>query len=158
MEKIISLDTAAVLVDVSKRTLWRWINDGKIVRKGTDKRGRAMLEIDNIIPIICIEVLSEDYELLTGADNNDPEAQNDLAILFLEKKRPDIALYWLTCAANNEHADAMHYLSELYRKGHGVNKCENTAMMWLAKAATKNHVIAKQQLSAWIQKSDKNNS
>lgn len=150
MEKNISLDTAAIVTDVSKRTLWRWINDERLIRQKNDKRGRAMLKIDDIAPMFCIKIPSEDYLLLTGSDNDNANAQNDLALLFLEQNRPDIAQHWLHSAANNQHSDAMHYLSELYLKGYGVNKCESTALMWLAKAATQSHYIAGKQLLAWV--------
>lgn len=150
MNKNISLDTAAVLTDVNKRTLWRWINDKKLIRQENDKRGRAMLKINDIAPMFCIQIPSEDYILLTDSDNDDANAQSDLALLFLEQKRPDIAQHWLHSAANNQHSDAMHYLSELYLKGYGVSKCEGTALMWLAKAATQNHYIASKQLLAWV--------
>lgn len=151
MEKAISLDTAAIVTDVSKRTLWRWINDKKIMRQENDKRGRAMLKINDIAPMFCVQILPEDYVLLADSDNEKANAQNDLAILFLEQNRPDIAQYWLHSAAENQHPDAMQYLSELYLKGIGVKKCKNTALMWLAKAASKKNTISEKQLSSWMQ-------
>lgn len=81
------------------------------------------------------------------ADRGDSGAQNDLALLFLEQERPDIALQWFLLAAQQQHTDAMHYLSELYQHGKGVGKCESTAMLWRAQAAAQGHVIARVQMA-----------
>ncbi len=51
--------------------------------------------------------------------------------------------------------DAIHNLAQLYIKGIGVPKDENTALMWLAKAAAHGHVIAKQQMAALMQRAVK---
>lgn len=49
----------------------------------------------------------------------------------------------------------MHNLANLYLKGIGVEKNENTALMWLAKAAAHGHVIAEQQMNALMQRAVK---
>ena len=51
--------------------------------------------------------------------------------------------------------DAMHNLAKLYFQGCGVEKDENTALMWLAKAAAYGHVIAEQQMLALRQRAVK---
>ena len=51
--------------------------------------------------------------------------------------------------------DAMHNLAKLYLQGIGVVKDENTALMWLAKAAAHGHVIAGQQMLALRQRAVK---
>ena len=86
--------------------------------------------------------------LLVAADRGNSEAQNDLALLCLEQQRPDIALYWFKLAAHQGYADAMHYLSELYQRGEGVERCESTAMLWRAKAVEAGHAIARAQMEA----------
>lgn len=68
-------------------------------------------------------------------------------MLFLEHERADIAAQWFLLAAQQQHADAMHYLSELYQQGLGVERCENTAMLWRAKAASQKHLIADAQMA-----------
>lgn len=85
--------------------------------------------------------------MLIEADKGDSAAQNDVALLLLEQNRPDIALQWFLLAAQQQHADAMHYLSELYQQGLGVERCENTAMLWRAKAASQKHLIADAQMA-----------
>ena len=49
----------------------------------------------------------------------------------------------------------MHNLAKLYLQGCGVEKDENTALMWLAKAAAYGHVIAEQQMLALRQRAVK---
>lgn len=71
-----------------------------------------------------------------------------MALVFLEQDRADIALCWFKLAAQQGHVDAMHYLSELYQQGNGVERCESTAMLWRAKAAGQGHVIARAQMAA----------
>ncbi len=111
-------------------------------------RGRAMLTLEDLIPLLCVPVDPEDYELLIQADTGDADAQNDLAQLFLDADRPDIALHWLQLAVEQEHPDAMHNLATLHIKGVGVPKDETMGLMWLAKAATCGHAIAAQQVAA----------
>ncbi|WP_090275890.1 SEL1-like repeat protein [Halopseudomonas litoralis] len=86
--------------------------------------------------------------LLLAADSGDSEAQCDLALVFLEQDRADLAAYWFNLAAQQEHADAMHYLSGLYQQGNGVERCESTAMLWRVKAAGAGHAIAQAQMAA----------
>lgn len=155
--KAISLDSAIVVTEISKRTLWRRLTDGQIARLENDERGRAMLAFEDLVPLLCVSVEPGDYELFMDADSGDVEAQNDLALLFLEADKPEIALYWLQSAVAGQQVsvDAMHNLANLYLKGIGVEKNENTALMWLAKAAAHGHVIAEQQMAALMQRAVK---
>lgn len=147
MNHAISLDTAALVTGVSKRTLWRRLDDGQITRQENDSRGRAMLTLLDLVPMLCVSVDPEDYELLVDADAGNANAQNDLAQLFLDANRPDIALHWLQLAVDQEHADAIHNLAMLYIKGIGLEKDKTKGLMWLAKAASLGHSIAKQQIA-----------
>ncbi len=106
-----------------------------------------MLTLTNLVPMLCVPIDSEDYELLADADAGNADAQNDLAQLFLDANRPDIALHWMRLAVDQEHADAMHNLATLYIKGIGLEKDETKGLMWLAKAASHGHLIAKQQVA-----------
>ena len=98
--------------------------------------------------MLCVPVDPEDHALLIQADAGDAAAQNDLAQLFLDRDRADIALHWLELAVEQDHADAMHNLAKLYIKGSGVAKDETKGLMWLARAAAYGHPIAQQQVSA----------
>jgi TPR repeat protein len=148
MSRAISLDAATVVTQLSKRTLWRRLSGGQITRQDNDNEGRAMLTFADIVPMLCVSVASEDYELIVEAAAGDAESQNDLAILFLDADKPEIGLHWLNMAANQGNPDAMHNLSKLYIKGAGIQKDESTGLMWLAKAASLGHVIASQQITA----------
>lgn len=152
----ISLDSAIVVTEISKRTLWRRLTDGQIGRLENDARGRAMLDFDDLVPLLCIPVAPEDYELFITADAGEADAQNDLAQLFLNAGKPEIALYWLQSAVTAQQSavsvDAMHNLAKLYFQGIGVPQDENTGLMWLAKAASHGHVIAEQQMTALMQR------
>lgn len=147
MNHAISLDTATLVTSVSKRTLWRRLDDGQITRQENDSRGRAMLTLTDLVPMLCVPIDSEDYELLADADAGNADAQNDLAQLFLDANRPDIALHWIQLAVDQEHADAIHNLAMLHIKGIGLEKDETKGLMFLAKAASLGHFIAKQQIA-----------
>lgn len=147
MNLAISLDTAALITDVSKRTLWRRLDDGQISRQENDSRGRAMLTLADLVPMLCVPIEPEDYELLAYADAGNADAQNDLAQLFLDANRSDIATHWIQLAVDQEHPDAIHNLAMLYIKGIGVGRDRTKGLMWLAKAATLGHPIAKQQIA-----------
>lgn len=154
--KAISLDTAMVVTGISKRTLWRRLTDGVIARMANDARGRAMLAVEDLLPLLRVPIEPEGCELLIRADRGDVHAQNDLALLFLEADQPAIALHWLSVAAESGQpdvsADAMHNLALLYIEGSGVPRDENLGLMWLAKAAAHGHVIARKQMAALTQR------
>lgn len=148
MSHLISLDTAVVVTGVTKRTLWRWLGSGAIEHRGMDQRGRTMLAYADIKPKLCMSFAdAEDIELLVAADQGCRDAQNDLGILCLEQERADIALHWFNLAAEQGHADAMHFLSTMYQSGNGVERSDTTALLWRVKAAEAGHVIAKAQMA-----------
>lgn len=117
-EQAISLDTVVQLATVSRRTLWRRVQEGQVGRCGTDERGRALLALKDVTALLAIRLEEEgDAELLMAADQGDGEAQNELGILCLEQEAPMLALHWLNLAAEQDHADAMHHLGRLYAVG-----------------------------------------
>lgn len=145
---LISVDTAVVVTGVTKRTLWRWLGSGVIEHRGMDQRGRTMLAYADIKPKLCLSFAEdEDIELLVEADQGCRDAQNDLGILCLEQERADIALHWFNLAAEQGHADAMHFLSNMYQSGDGVERSDTTALLWRVKAAEAGHAIAIAQMA-----------
>lgn len=54
MNELVSLDTAAAVMGVSKRTLWRWLGSGALQRQGMDERGRVMIAFSDIAPRLCV--------------------------------------------------------------------------------------------------------
>ena len=148
MSHLISVDTAVVVTGVTKRTLWRWLGSGVIEHRGMDQRGKTMLAYADIKPKLCISFAEdENIELLVEADQGCRDAQNDLGILCLEQERADIALHWFNLAAEQGHADAMHFLSTMYQSGNGVERSDTTALLWRVKAAEAGHAIAKAQMA-----------
>lgn len=149
----ISVDTAATLMGISKRTLWRHLADGQYSPQPKNPQGRTVLLLTEVAPKFSIELFpgdgdpdTDDYALLALADLGDTNCQTDFAILLLEQDKPELAVYWFGLAANKEHADAMHHLSALYQKGLGVNQCDKTAMIWRSRAAAAGHKIARAQM------------
>jgi TPR repeat protein len=107
-----------------------------------------MLTFEDLVPMLCILVAPQDHDLIIEAAAGDAEAQNDLALLFLDADKPDIGLHWLALAADQGHSDAMHNLSKFYIQGSGTPKNDSLGLMWLGKAAALGHVIAAEQVTA----------
>lgn len=148
MSRAINLEAATSVTQLSKRTLWRRLSEGKITRQANDNEGRTMLTFEDLVPMLCLSVTPEDQSLIIEAAAGDAEAQTDLALLFLEEDKPDIGLHWLALAAEQGHPDAMHHLSKLYIQGRGTPKNDNLGLMWLSKAAALGHMIAGEQVTA----------
>lgn len=99
-QQAISLDTAVELATVSRRTLWRRVQEGKLARAGADERGRALLVLEDVQPLLRVRLNDEaDAQVLLAADRGDSKAQNELAILCLEQQLPGPALHWFAEAA-----------------------------------------------------------
>lgn len=155
-QQAISLDTAVELATVSRRTLWRRVQEGKLARAGADERGRALLVLRDVQPFLSIQLTNAaDEKVLLAADQGDSNAQNELGILCLEQQLPTPALHWFEQAAEQGNADAMHHLGRLYLQGFEssgggcVPQDRSLAFVWLSKAALYGHLIAQEQLSVW---------
>ncbi|MHB8666662.1 MAG: hypothetical protein ACYC7B_03975 [Burkholderiales bacterium] len=142
---MISIATAMTLTGLSERTFWRRISDGTFEGKSA-KGNKTRVDLATIEPYICIPIKHEDSYLIGSADAGNPEAQTDLALIFLENDRPRGAFYWLELAAQRDFADAMHLLGRCYIDGNGVQKDTNLGIMWIAKAASRGHVLAAAQM------------
>lgn len=142
----ISIDTAAVVTERSKRTWYRRIEEGVVTR--LDAGSRTMIPISEVARHIGIRMSREDLETLAAADAGSAEAQDDMGQLFLAAGKRAVAIYWLEMAAEQNHPDAMQCLGRCYLAGEGVIKDENLAIMWIAKAAAHGHVIAQAQIQS----------
>lgn len=149
----ISLDAAIAITDKSRRTWWRRIAEGAVSRVADDERGRAMLSWSEVAPHVCIPMTSEDLAFVLRADSSDADAQNDIGQLFSTAGKHEAALYWLQLAAQQENPDAMQWLGSCYVSGKGVPKDDYLAVMWIAKAASYGHVIAKAQMDTLLPRS-----
>ena len=144
----ISLDAAIAITEKSRRTWWRRIAEGVVSRVADDERGRAMLPWSEVAPHVCIPMTAEDLAFVLRADAGDADAQNDIGQLFSTAGKHEAALYWLQQAAQQENSDAMQWLGSCYLCGKGVPKDDYLAVMWIAKAASHGHVIAKAQMAS----------
>jgi hypothetical protein len=88
MSRAINLDAAVWVTQLSKRTLWRRLSEGQITRQDNDDEGRTMLTFEDIVPMLCIPVAQQDYDLIVEASAGDAEAQNNVALLFLDALHP----------------------------------------------------------------------
>ena len=109
-----------------------------------------MLSWDDVLPHICIPMTPEDLAFVLRADAGDAEAQNDIGQLFSIAGKYEAALYWLQQAAQQGNPDAMQWLGRCHLSGEGVPKDDNLGIMWIAKAASHGHVIAKFQMNAML--------
>ena len=146
----ISIDASIIITEKSRRTWWRRISEGAVRRVADDRRGRAMLSWDEVLPHICIPMTPEDLAFVLRADAGDAEAQNDVGQLFSIAGKYEAALYWLQQAAQQGNPDAMQWLGRCYLSGEGVPKDDNLGIMWIAKAASYGHAIAKFQMNAML--------
>lgn len=129
----ISLPAAATLTEWSERTFWRRFREGAIKREIFN--GKAVVRFNAIAAHACIPLDDDAIALLASADAGDAVAQTDLALLFLENKRPKGALAWLALAAKQDYGNAMYLLGVSAISGVGGEKDENLGLMWLCKAA-----------------------
>lgn len=147
MKTSISIKTATMITDFSRRTLWRRVKDGLLARAAADERGRTMVELETLRDMLVLPITPEDLELLARADRGDGEAQCEIGLMFLEFEKPEPAVHWFTLAAKQGHADAMHYLGRLYLSDGGGGKDQELGRYWLTQAAEHGHVIAREQLA-----------
>lgn len=144
----ISMDAALAITDLSKRTLWRRLAAGKLTKLESDARGRTMVRVADVAPLIGIPMDAEALAVLVKADAGDAEAQDDIGHFFLAAGRQAAARHWLERAAHQENPNAMQCLGRCYLDGNIVARDENLAIMWIAKAAAHGHVIARAQMQA----------
>ena len=169
----ISLNTAAILTGRSMRTWQRRIEEGLVPRLG-DGRG-ALVPFSAVRPALAVDLSDEDVQMLVRADQGDAAAQADVGALFAlaalqeTKARPAAppappappptrggggsimaAMHFLTQAAGQGEADAMHWLGMLHAAGLCEGDGQALALMWVAKAAAHGHVIAQRQLAGLL--------
>ena len=138
--EVISLAAAAIVTEWSERTFWRRFKDGVITRE--IRHGKAVVELRAIAAHACFPLDDDAVALLARADTGDACAQTELALLFLEHRKPKGALAWLTLAVKQDDANAMYLLGRAYITGEGADTDENLGLMWLAKAAFHRHPLA----------------
>jgi len=145
----ISLQATITLTELSERTIRRRVADGSLkCAADNDAHHKTMICFDSIKHDICIDLDPDNIELIKSADSGNAQAQNDLALLFLENNKLKSAVYWLELAAKQNLTDAMHLLGRCYLEGRGLPKDDSLAIMWIAKAASLGHPIALAQIQS----------
>jgi hypothetical protein len=142
---VISLDTLVAISTWSRRTWWRRISSTEVRRLPDDARGRVMLAWDSVHHHVPLPLSPQDLQLMFRADAGDMAAQNDFGQHLFLLDRPAAAIYWIEQAARQGCADAMQWLGVAHATGHGVERNEYLALMWIARAAAQGHVIARAQ-------------
>jgi len=141
----ITIETASLLCDVSTRTIRRRMDDGSILKLFEDDRGRTMLSLDDVIPFARLRLTDDEKLMVEEADAGNAEAMGLVGSLFVGLRRYNIAKKWLEMASKQGNADAMQTLGRCYLEE--PDQDENLALMWLAKAASLGHSIARQQVT-----------
>jgi TPR repeat protein len=147
----ISLNTASAITGLSKRTLWRRIGDGTLRTEEAGAPGeQTRVAMDDLEALSRFHLDRADRDLLAWADAGNPEAECELALLFLAEGLAAEAVTWLEKAARRLYPEAMHWLGRCHLAGNGVpaNEAEGTA--WIAKAARHGHLTA-QHLLRYLQ-------
>lgn len=143
---LISLEALIAIGDSSRRTWWRRISDNPSFKKGTDPKGRTVISINAAREFIALPHDDITLAMLMAADAGDPDSQNDAGLMYSELENHRAAVYWWRAAAEQENADAMQLLGKCYIEGIGVDVDEDAGIMWIARAATHGHIIARTQL------------
>jgi hypothetical protein len=138
---LISLNTAAALTGLTKRTLWRYIESGRLtVANPTAPGEKAHVHLQDILPLSGLTIDPEYHPTLVDADRGDPIAQCDLAILLMNQ-RPADAIHWFQRSANAFYPDAMCWLARAYLSGEGIERNLQTGLHWIDTAARKGHPL-----------------
>jgi TPR repeat protein len=141
----ISLDTIIAMSKWSRRTWWRRISSAEVRRLPDDPRGRVMLAWDSVRHHVPLPLSRQDLQTMLQADAGDMAAQNEFGQHLFVLNHPAAAIYWIDQAARQGCADAMQWLGVAHATGQGVERNEYLALMWIAKAASQGHVIARAQ-------------
>ena len=139
---LISLNTAAALTGLTKRTLWRYIDSGRLTAANPSEPGeKTHVHLEEILPLSGLTIDPEYHPTIVDADRGDPTAQCDLGILLLMNHRPADAIPWFQRAANAFYPDAMCRLARAYLSGEGIEINLEIGVQWIEKAAHKSYPL-----------------
>lgn len=140
----IDLRIAGMLTGRSIKTMQRWCVEGVWPSRVVDQRGKRLVSLQAVLPYTPIE--TGDSHLVLAAAMGQGDALNEIGVIYLMADKPKLAYEWFALAGKAGHADAMHWLSKFFIYGDmGKKKDETLGMSWLAAAAAKGHVIAREQ-------------
>jgi hypothetical protein len=143
---------ASVVLGRSERTVRRWCDDGTLRLVGSDAAGRALVSLEQVLDMLDMLDPTAARErwsrLVLDADSGDADALACLGTELLQQGLTAGAVSLLTEAAQQQHADAMHWLSHCHLHGLGVERDADLALMWLHRAAAQGHAVARAQSRA----------
>ncbi|NKN33627.1 tetratricopeptide repeat protein [Marichromatium bheemlicum] len=136
------------MTGLTKRTLWRYIQDGRLsaIREGRGKR--TSVPLTEVLALIERSLDAEARALVLAADGGDAEAQCDLALRLLELDRPVAAREWFTRSARAGYADAMCWLARDLLVGRCGGRDDAAGVLWLSQAAAAGSSLAEAMLVA----------
>ncbi len=138
---LISLNTAAQLMGVSKRTLWRRIATGSLpASRSADSQGRTQLSLDDIAGDVGLPLDGGLVAAIQHADAGQARDQLELALIYLEAGQTDKALSWLQLASNQGDTEAMLILGETQLQAQGTDY--QAGLNWIRRAAIAGHPMA----------------
>ena len=148
------VNTVAAVTGRSVRTWQRRMEQGLVARQAD---GRALVPWAALQAELVAPLAAQDAPLLERADRGEAAAQADmgalLALAALDAAQGSeggvaAARYFLELAAQQDEADAMHWLALLHAAGRaGGAEGDALALMWLARAAAHGHGIAREQVA-----------
>lgn len=148
---------ASVVLGRSERTVRRWCDEGTLHLVGSDSAGRALVALEQVLDMLdalgaaapCggdAQLPRQQWmRLVLDADAGDADALAGLGTQLLHEGRVAGAVSLLQEAAQLQHADAMHWLSHCHLHGLGVERNADLALMWLHRAASQGHAVARAQ-------------
>ena len=142
------------------RTWQRRMEQGLVARQAD---GRALVPWAALQAELAVPLAARDAPLLERADRGEAAAQADvgalLALAALDAAQGSeggdggvaAARYFLELAAQQDEADAMHWLALLHAAGRaGGAEGDALALMWLGRAAAHGHVLAREQVAGLV--------
>ncbi len=151
---------ASVVLGRSERTVRRWCDEGTLRLVGSDAAGRALVALEQVLDMLdglgaqapCggdAQLSRREWmRLVLDADAGDADALAGLGTQLLHEGRAAGAVSLLQEAAQQQHADAMHWLCHCHLRGLGVPRDPDLALMWLHRAAAQGHALARAQARA----------
>lgn len=110
---------------------------------------------ETVKPVLLpYELFKQVRDLIIKAKDGNTDAMFELGLLYWRSEHTDLAIEWLTKAANNNHVEAMYELGILYISTDN----EAGAISCLSKASSNGHVLAKQEISERGYERDRSNS
>lgn len=141
----ISIRTAALIMGRTQRTIWRRIAE-KALHPCGGQGNKTTVRLEDVIAGACIPLTDDDIDVIVRADRGEPDAQTDLALLFLAAGHPAQAIELLDLASARNYPEALYHLARVHINGTAGRADANTGLMWLARAAGAGHAIAIEQM------------